>query len=231
MKLSNKHKLMITFSDAMNVIDKSRDYNEYSEINSSEYFRDTLNNAEDEINKMMSSPLISNYKKYKRTDKMYPYMFNKNKEFIYNKIFFLNKELNKEKEREKERKMQLRKKYKVNPFFERLSKIKVNFSNTKTEANEETEQKNVQKLLLTSGNMPFFPKINKNFNGSTMFKPFNKKRNWEEIIYKNNFDNNTRYFSKTHDKNLNLNNTKEKLLNSKSKKSLQNIYDNCLKSI
>ena len=79
MKLSNHKKYMITFSDAMNQIDKSRDYNEYSEVNSSEYFRETLNNAEDEINKMMSSPLISNYKKYKRNDKMYPYMFNKNK--------------------------------------------------------------------------------------------------------------------------------------------------------
>ena len=222
--MSNKHNLMITFSDAMNVIDKSRDYNEYSEANSSEYFIDTLNNAEDEINKMMSSPLISNYKKYKRTDKMYRFMFNKNKEYIFNKIYFLNEELKKEKDREKERQMELRKKYKVNPIFERLSKIKIKFSNTKTEANEKQDEKNVQKLLLTSSGIPFFPKINKNFNGKTMFnKPFNKRRYLE--------DNNNNYFSKTHDKNLNLFNTKEKLLYSKSKKSLKNIYDNCLKSI
>ena len=87
MKLSNHKKYMITFSDAMNQIDKSRDYNEYSEVNSSEYFRETLNNAEDEINKMMSSPLISNYKKYKRTDKMYPYMIIKIRN-TYLKNFF-----------------------------------------------------------------------------------------------------------------------------------------------
>jgi len=231
MKMSNKHKLMITFSDAMNVVDKSRDYNEYSEVNSSGYFRDTLNNAEDEINKMMSSPLISNYKKYKRTDKMYPYLFNKNKEHIYKRFFFLNEALKKEKEREKERKMELRKKYQVSPFFERLSKIKINFSKTKTEANEEKDKKNVHKLLLTSGNIPFFPKINKNFDRNIMFKPFNKKRNMEELNYKNSYDNNTRYFSKTHDKNLNLINTKEKIYTSGSRKNLNNIYDECLKSI
>ena len=225
MKLSNRHKLMITFSDAMNAIDKSRDYNEYSEINSSQYFKDTLNNAEDEINKMMSSPLISNYRRYKRTDKMYRFMFFKNKDYIFNKIYFINEDLKKEKKREKEYQMELRKKkYKVNPTFERLSKIKINFSNTKTEANEAKDKKNVQKLLLTSSNIPFFPKINKNFNGTTMFnKPFNKKRNFEDY--------NSKYFSKTHDKNLNLINTKEKLLYSKSKKSLKNIYNNCLKSI
>ena len=132
---------MITFSDAMNQIDKSRDYNEYSEVNSSEYFRETLNNAEDEINKMMSSPLISNYKKYKRTDKMYPYMFNKNKEYIFKKFFLLNEQMNKDKEREKAKKMMLKNKYKVNPFFERLSKIKFRFNKIKTEANEEKEKK------------------------------------------------------------------------------------------
>ena len=224
---------MITFSDAMNQVDKSRDYNEYSEVNSSEYFRETLNNAEDEINKMMSSPLISNYKKYKRTDKMYPYMFNKNKEYIFKKFFLLNEQMNKEKEREKAKKMMLKKKYKVNPFFERLSKIKFRFNKIKTEANEEKEKKNAPKLLLTSGNIPFFPKINKNFNGNLMFKPINKKRNLDEILYKNNFANNTKYFSKTHDKklHLNLNDSNDKLFTSHSKNNLKNIYNNCIKSI
>ena len=35
----------------------------------------------------------------------------------------------------------LKKKYKVNPFFERLSKIKFCFNKIKTEANEEKEKK------------------------------------------------------------------------------------------
>ncbi len=160
-------------------------------------------------------------------------MFNKNKEYIFKKFFLLNEQMNKEKERENAKKMMLKKKYKVNPFFERLSKIKFRFNKIKTEANEEKEKKNAPKLLLTSGNIPFFPKINKNFNGNLMFKPINKKRNLDEILYKNNFANNTKYFSKTHDKklHLNLNDSNDKLFTSHSKNNLKNIYNNCIKSI
>ena len=53
-----KKNLQITFSDAMNQIDKNRNFNEYNEMNSSAYFKETMNNADEEINKMMSSPLI-----------------------------------------------------------------------------------------------------------------------------------------------------------------------------
>ena len=61
----NKKKASIYFSDAMNKIDESIDYNEYSEVNTSEYFKNSLYKAEDEIDKMVSSPLMTNYKKYK----------------------------------------------------------------------------------------------------------------------------------------------------------------------
>ena len=226
MKLQNKEKLMITFSDAMNHVDKARDYNEYSEVNSSSYFKDTLNNAEDEINKMMSSPLISNYKRYKRTDKSYSYFINKDKEYILKRFLFLNEKAKKLKEKQNE-KNKAKKKYKVNPFFERLSKIKCNFSKTqKTEPNED-KNKN-QKLLLTSGDIPFFPRINKNFNGKLLFKPLKTKRNSEEMFFKNNYDN-TRYNSKTHDKYLL--DTEDKNIRNSNKNLLRNMYDKCLESI
>ena len=228
MKLQNKKKLMITFSDAMNHVDKKRDYNEYSEINSSAYFKDTLNNAEDEINKMMSSPLISNYKKFKRTDKTYSYIIHKDKEFILKRFLFLNEKAKKLREREIGENNRAKNKFKVNPFFDRLSKIKCNFSKTqKTEPNEE-KNKN-QKLLLTSGNVPFFPRINKNFNGKLLFKPLKTKRNTEELFVKNHYDN-TRYLSKTHDKYLLLDNEDNNLRNS-NKNLLKNMYDKCIESI
>ena len=60
-----KKEAKMYFSDAMNKIDESIDYNEYSEVNTSEYFKNSLYKAEDEIDKMVSSPLMTNYKKYK----------------------------------------------------------------------------------------------------------------------------------------------------------------------
>ena len=50
----------------MDKIDESLDFNEYNEVNSSAYFKETLFKAEDEVEKMMSSPLMSNFKKYKK---------------------------------------------------------------------------------------------------------------------------------------------------------------------
>ena len=56
----------IYFSDAMKEIDESIDYNEFSEINSSNYFKETLYKAEDEVDKLMSTSLMVNYKKNKK---------------------------------------------------------------------------------------------------------------------------------------------------------------------
>ena len=64
--------LQITFSDAMNQIDRNRDYNEFNEMNSSAYFKETMDNADEEINKLMSNPLISYYRKFKRSNNYYP---------------------------------------------------------------------------------------------------------------------------------------------------------------
>ena len=219
---------MINFSDAMNQIDKSRDYNEYNEMNSSAYFKEMMNNADDEINKMMSSPLISNYKKYKSSNKIYSNMLKRNKEFIINRLLLIDESIKQKKKQEG--KNQKKKKFKVNPIFERLSRIKLNFSNVKkSESNEEKNEN--QKLLLTSGNIPFFPKINKNYRGierkNDFFNSFTRKTNMDGIYFKDRFENN-RYFSKTHDKNLSNNEINHKM---SSKNLLKSMYNNCLRGI
>ena len=226
--LDNKRKLMITFSDAMKEIDESRDFNEYGEINSSGYFQETMNNADYEINKMMSSPLISIYRRYKRPNNTYQNMLKRDKEYIMNRLIPMDKiKLIKKKQEENSQK---KKKIKINPIFDRLAKIKIDFSNyTKTESNEE-KVKN-KKLLLTSGNIPFFPKINKNFSErkKIIFKPLSKKRNSnsEDIFLKTKIEN-RHYFSKTHNKTLNFYEINHR---SSNKNLLKSMYNECLKGI
>jgi hypothetical protein len=226
--LDKKRKLMITFSDAMKEIDESRDFNEYGEINSSGYFQETMNNADYEINKMMSSPLISIYRRYKRPNNTYQNMLKRDKEYIMNRLIPMDKiKLIKKKQEENSQK---KKKIKINPIFDRLAKIKIDFSNyTKTESNEE-KVKN-KKLLLTSGNIPFFPKINKNFSErkKIIFKPLSKKRNSnsEDIFLKTKIEN-KHYFSKTHNKTLNFYEINHR---SSNKNLLKSMYNECLKGI
>ena len=221
----NKNR-MITFSDAMNQIDKNRDFNEFSEMNSSAYFKETMNNADDEINKMMSSPLISIYRKYKRANKLYPNLLKKNKEYIMNRLLLIDRTIKEKKKLEEKKKK--KKKIKTNPIFERLSKIKINFSNNRKNDSKEEKNEN-QKLLLTSGNIPFFPKINKNYKVSDKqnIKPMTRKHNLENIFLKTKFENNS-YFSKTHDKDLTGNEVIRKISN---KNLLKNMYNDCIKGI
>ena len=234
-------KYIIFFSEAMNRIDERRDYNEYNEVNSSAYFKDTLYRAEDEIDKMMSSPLISNYRTYKKPKKLSMNMIKKNKNYILNKLFLLTEKAKKDeikrKEMEKE-KNKKKKKYKVNPIYERLSKIKINFSNLKKDDNDEN-QKN--KLLLKTGNISTFPKINtfnKNNNKQKENKgkilltvPGPKKRNFDENLFKDKImqTSTNRYFAKTHEKNLD--NWEDKPIRSSNNKFLKSMYQECLKRI
>ena len=224
--LAKNKKLMITFSDAMKEIDESRDFNEYGEINSSAYFKETMNNADDEINKMMSSPLISIYRRYRRSNNTYQDVLKKNKEYILNRLYPLDKLKNIKKKPEE--KIQKKKKIKINPIYDRLAKIKINFSNyIKTESNEEKDKK--RKLILTSGNIPFFPKVNKNFSErkKIVFKPLTKKRNSEDIFLKTKIEN-SHYFSKTHNKTLNYYENNQR---SSNKNLLKSMYNECLRGI
>lgn len=226
MKMKKNRNIKITFSDAMNKIDQSRDYNEYSEINSSAYFRDTMNNAEDEINKMMSSPLISNYKKFKRSKKVYQNMIKKNKEYMMKKLLLLNDNTKEDKEKQKE-KAKIKKKNKRNEIYDRLSKIKINFSNYKK--NELSKEKNgTQKVLLTTGNVPFFPKINKNYKGTASYKKLKSVQNHNERFLKTNLDKN-RFLSRISDKSLmNSEDNQQKFF---KRNYLRNMYDDCIKEI
>ena len=225
--LGNKN-MMITFSDAMKEIDTNRDFNEFSEMNSSTYFIETMNNANDEINLMMSSPLISNYYNYKKPRNKYLNMINK--EYLMKRFILINNLANKKKN--KEVKYIKKKKIKINPVFERLANIKLNFANSNKNESKEEKNKN-HKLLLTSGNIAFFPKINKNFKGYgkkkiKTFAPYHQDHNSDDLFLKTKIENN-RYFSKTHDKNLmnlEINN------HYRSKKNfLKNMYDKYIKNI
>ena len=216
--------LQITFSDAMNQIDKNRDYNEFNGMNSSAYFKETMDNADEEINKLMSNPLISYYRKFKKSSNYYPNLLkNVKKEYLLKK-FLLIDNISKDKKK-KDTNNKTKKKFKTNPFYERLAQIKFNFNYK--QKNETSEEKDIKdKLLLTSGNIPFFPKINKNFNIEKKYM-FSKKRNFDDFPSKNKLEN-TRYFSKKHDKNL----LDIEPIHSRSKKIiLKNIYEKCLKGI
>ena len=93
-----KKEAKMYFSDAMNKIDESIDYNEYSEVNTSEYFKNSLYKAEDEIDKMVSSPIMTNYKKYK--NKKLSLSPRRKKNLIFRRIQWLN-ERNRNRESEK----------------------------------------------------------------------------------------------------------------------------------
>ena len=113
----NKQKESIYFSDAMNKIDKRIDYNEYSEVNSSGYFKETLYNAEDEVDKMMASPLMNNYKKF-RKQKLTLNLLKRNKDYIMKRLKWLN-----ENSRQKKTIDTSKKKIKLEPLLKRLKKI------------------------------------------------------------------------------------------------------------
>ena len=99
--LDKEKEAKMYFSDAMNKIDESIDYNEYSEVNTSEYFKNSLYKAEDEIDKMVSSPIMTNYKKYR--NKKLSLSPKRKKNLIFKRIQWLN-ERNRNRESEKKNK-------------------------------------------------------------------------------------------------------------------------------
>ena len=146
----NKKKASIYFSDAMNQIDESIDYNEYSEINSSDYFKETLYNAEEEVDKMMASPLMNDYKKFK-TKKITMNLLKKNKDYILKKIKWLN-----EKNKNLKNIEINKKKINLNSMMKRLKKI--NRKNTLKNLEEIEESK--KELNIKTNTNVIFPKIN-----------------------------------------------------------------------
>ena len=151
---TDRKKKKIYFSDAMNQIDESIDYNEYSEINSSDYFRETLYKAEDEVDKMMSSPLMGNYKKYKK-QKITMSLLKKNKDFIFRKLKWLQDKTKLQSIDANKKKSKIN----LNSMLNRLKQINTNNNNQ-----EEKEQ--IQKQTFHNETSSFLPKINtlKTFN-------------------------------------------------------------------
>lgn len=84
----NKKQLSIYFSDAINQIDESIDYNEKNEVNTSGYIKNSLCKAEDEIEKMISSPIMTNYRRYNK-EKISLNVLKKNKDAIIKKVHWL----------------------------------------------------------------------------------------------------------------------------------------------
>ena len=149
----NKKNKSIYFSDAMDKIDESLDFNEYNEVNSSAYFKETLFKAEDEVEKMMSSPLMSNFKKYKK-QKLAVNLLKKNKDYIYKKIKMLT-----EKSHQKDNETNKRKKkVKLDSMIKRLNKI--NKNKIKIPEEEEDEVIKSQQQTVKNKTISFLPKIN-----------------------------------------------------------------------
>ena len=169
----SKEKGNLYFSDAIKQIDESLDYNEYSEINSSDYFKDSLYKAEDEVDKMMIYPLMTSFNRYKKK-KLSLNLLKKHKDILINKIKLIN-------EKCKEKEIINIKNNKPNTV--KKLKIKKNYKNkSKSLESEEDEQNNnYQKINLKSENNEnnsFLPPINSIHAMNTINKETNKKEDF-----------------------------------------------------
>ena len=159
-----KKEAKMYFSDAMNKIDESIDYNEYSEVNTSEYFKNSLYKAEDEIDKMVSSPLMTNYKKYK--NKKLSFSPKRKKNLIFKRIQWLNERI---RNRESEKKI------KIIPESVKEKLYEINKDNIKTILKNKTDN---QKFYINSQNI--LPKINsssKTIEFNTNNRTYNSQKN------------------------------------------------------
>ena len=176
-------KVAMYFNDAINKIDESIDYNEYSEVNSSAYFKNSLYKAEDEIDKMMSSPIMTDYRKYKKK-KLPLYMLKNKKNFILRKIQWLKQKKSQEIENTKRSKNI----FKDDPIMKRLYKINNDkIKSLHNKENQEQEEKiNIKSVnILPKINTPYtinVEKINKNNESKRkLFK--DKKREIKDILF------------------------------------------------
>jgi len=246
----NKKKASIYFSDAMNQIDESIDYNEYSEINSSDYFKETLYNAEEEVDKMMASPLMNDYKKFK-TKKITMNLLKKNKDYILKKIKWLN-----EKNKNLKNIEINKKKINLNSMMKRLKKI--NRKNTLKNLEEIEESK--KELNIKTNTNVIFPKINlsQTINNNknkikeedlrtitTERKGINEDKNIlltegniskslsinKKINNERNDNNQLFYFTQKRSCDSNIFDNRNKLNYSSNKQILDNMYLDCMKGL
>ena len=247
----------IYFSDAMNQIDEFTEYNEYSEINSSDYFKESLYNAEEEVDKMMASPLMNDYKKLKNK-KISGSLLKKNKEYILKKIKWLNERSKKPKSIETNKKQ-----VNINTMMKRLKKINKNISiknfeesgeskkqlNIKKDNNitlptinllhtynnndKNNNKENVLKLISTDRKIINDDKKNISLTSGNVSKSLSMSRkilnNRNNDI--NNNDNKSFYFTQKRSKDSKFFSTKNKANNCSNKNTLDNMYKSCIKGL
>ena len=195
---NKNNEIKMYFSDAMDKINESIDYNEHSEVNTSEYFKNSLYKAEDEIDKMVSSPLMTNYKKYK--DKKLSLSPKRRKNLIFKRIQWL-KERNQNKESEK--------KIKINSDSKKEKIHEINKSNIKDIFKDKIEN---QKFHLISKNLP--PLIN--ISSKTIEVNSNNKINNSqkiELHFIKNFDEKENYLTEPNNVSHSINNSINRKLN------------------
>ena len=152
------------FSDAMNKIDESIDYNEYSEVNTSEYFKNSLYKAEDEIDKMVSSPIMTNYKKYK--NKKLSLSPRRKKNLIFKRIQWLNE---RNRNRESEKRIRINSDSIKEKFYE------INKDNIKTIIKKKIDN---QRLHINSQNLlPLINSSSKTIEVNANNKTLNSQKN------------------------------------------------------
>ena len=254
-RMINKGKDQIYFSDAMNQIDEFIDYNEYSEINSSDYFKETLYNVEEEVDKMMASPLMNDYKKLKNK-KISNSLLKKNKEYILKKIKWLNERSKKPKSIETNKKQ-----VNINKMMmKRLKKINKNISIKNFEESAESKKQSNLDNNVTLPKINLLQSINNDNN--------NKKENESNLITterkgiyedkknilltsgniskslsmsrkllnnrnndRNNNDNKSFYFTQKRSKDSNLFSNKNRSNNCSNKNILDNMYKSCIQGL
>ena len=232
----NNKKDSMYFSEAIKQIDKRIDYNEYSEINSSDYFKGSLNKAEDEIDKMMSSPLITNYKKYKNNN-LSINLLKKRKDIMLKKLQWINEKAQKENDENK------KKKIKSNSMMNNKKILNQNITNTIISQDE-------QKKVLNTDNDFILPQINNKMKKENLIKENSQKENnipnQEGVIKKlymkeksmisrniNNLQNNKQsfYFTQNRNKDLiNLENNNDEQ-NISNKQFIDDLYLKCIKGL
>jgi len=159
-----KKEAKMYFSDAMNKIDESIDYNEYSEANTSEYFKNSLYKAEDEIDKMVSSPIMTNYKKYK--NKKLSLSPRRKKNLIFKRIQWLN---------ERNRNRESEKRIRINSDSIKEKLYEINKDNIKTIIKKKIDN---QRLHINSQNLlPLINSFSKTIEVNANNRTLNSQKN------------------------------------------------------
>ena len=250
----NKKDETLYFCKAIDKIDESIDYNEYSVVNTSDYFKNSIYKAKNEINKMISSPIMTNYKRFKNKNNI-SLSPKRRKNLIYKKIKFLNR-LNKNGENKnkfnsnsiKEKKDKMKNKNLKQFYKDQIGKKKLDInsqnllpkiiSSSKTiEDNTNNKINNSQKIKLNLKKIELKEKVNSILEPNNVSNTINNTTSNKSV--KSFYNNNNNYFNTKKKISLIKRRNKDNLdleqINSKENKSsrltLGNIYKRCIQEL